>query len=137
MYCNWIFKDNKFNKIRRLSIYYRIKTKEKDELRVLLVSDSFGNKNYSVIIKGVMQDFRFELNDFKKKIQVADVITLCSNELNSEEFKVNDCKGPDNDDCQNMCNFIPKLYGIIKLNYCLFQCIKSFHNWVFQVKKIK
>lgn len=77
----------------------------------MLVSDNFGTDNYNIIIKGVLNSFRFKLEDFKKKMKISDAIQLCSEKLNSEEFKVTNCYGPDNNDCQNMCNFIPKLYG--------------------------
>jgi len=77
----------------------------------LLVSENFGDENYNVIIKGVLSSFRYKLSDFKKKMKISDAIQLCSKQLNSGEFKVTSCNGPDNYYCQNMCNFIPKLYG--------------------------
>jgi len=82
----------------------------------LLVSDNFGDDNYNVIIKGVLNSFRYKLKDFKQKMKISDAIQLCSKNLDSEEFKVTNCNGPDNNDCQNMCNFIPKLYGNEKKN---------------------
>jgi len=77
----------------------------------LLISNNFGDDNYNIIIKGVLNSFRFKLKDFKKKMKISDAIQLCSEKLNSQEFVVSNCYGPDNNDCQNMCNFIPKLYG--------------------------
>ncbi|KAE9537343.1 hypothetical protein AGLY_006366, partial [Aphis glycines] len=101
----------KSNKIRKLSLFYRIKSKHGEELHILLIANTFGNVNYNITIKGTLSNFRYKLNDYKKKIKISDAINLCSTKLNSEEFKVTNCNGPDNYYCQNMCNFIPKLYG--------------------------
>jgi len=105
------FEDDAISKLRRPSLFYRIKSKHGEELHLLLVSNTFGDDNYNVIIKGTLNNFRYKLNDFKKKISISDAIKLCSTKLDSEEFKVTSCYGPDNNDCQNMCDFISKLYG--------------------------
>lgn len=105
------FKGDKFKYIRRPSIYYRIKTTQGEELHLLLVSDTFGDKKYEVIVEAVVQQFHYRLDDLKKKIKVPDLVKLCSEKLSSKEFTVNKCNGPDNDECQDMCNFIPKIYG--------------------------
>jgi len=97
--------------MKRPSIFYRIKTIHGEELRLLIVSDTFGDSSYTVIVKGTIQNFRFKLNNFKKRIKLSDSIKFCSKELNSELLKVNSCHGPDNDNCQNMCDLLPKLYG--------------------------
>lgn len=78
---------------------------------ILLVSDTFGDKKYYVTIEYIVQQFNFRLDDLKKKINVPDLVKLCSEKLSSKDFTVNKCNGPDNDDCQDMCNFIPKIYG--------------------------
>lgn len=44
-------------------------------------------------------------------MSVSDAVKLCLKKLNSEDFTVNRCYGPDDNDCQNMCDFILKLYG--------------------------
>lgn len=97
--------------MKRPSLFYRIKTIHGEELRLLIVSDTFGDNSYTVIIRGTIQNFRFKLNNFKKRIKMLDLIEFCSKELDSEQFKVNSCHEPDNDNCQNMCGLIPKLYG--------------------------
>jgi hypothetical protein len=95
----------------RPSIYYRIKSKQGQVLYMLIVSDTFGNDTYDVHIKGVLTTFRFKLNNHRNRMKVSDAVKLCLNKLDSESFKTNNCNGPDNDDCQNMCNFIPRTYG--------------------------
>lgn len=92
--------------MKRPSLFYRIKSIQGEELNILLVADTFGNKNYDLVVKGVIQDFRYDLSNLRQKMKVSNLLTFCS-----EKFKVNGCNGPDNEDCQNMCNFIPKLYG--------------------------
>lgn len=77
----------------------------------MLIANTFGNVNYNITIKGTLNNFHYKLNDYKKKMKISDAINLCSTKLDSEEFKVTNCYGPDNYYCQNMCNFIPKLYG--------------------------
>lgn len=77
----------------------------------MLIANTFGNVNYNITIKGTLSNFRYKLNDYKKKMKISDAINLCSTKLDSEEFKVTNCNGSDNYYCQNMCNFIPKLYG--------------------------
>ncbi|VVC44103.1 PKD/REJ-like domain,EGF-like, conserved site,EGF-like domain,PLAT/LH2 domain [Cinara cedri] len=105
-----IKKDEKFKHIRSPSIYYRIKSTIGEELYLLLVSESFGDKKYDVIIKGAVQHFHYPLDEFKQKHKKPDVIKLCSEKLNSKEFIVNKCIDPDNDNCQDMCNFIRNIY---------------------------
>lgn len=97
--------------MKRLSIYYRLKSRLGQQLFLLAVSETFGNDTYDVFIKGVLTTFRFELETLRKRMKVSDVIKLCSKKLNSLEFHVNNCNGPDTDECQNMCNFIQKIYG--------------------------
>lgn len=97
--------------MRRPSIFYRIKSKQGEFLHLLLIAESFGEKNYYITIKGSLPEFNFMINDLKQRISVSSLSKLCVKELNSEEFKVNNCDGPDNENCQNMCDLIPKLYG--------------------------
>lgn len=106
-----MFTDEALNPIRRPSIFYRIKSKQGQYLSLLLISNTFGNNNYNIIIKGAFQEFRYKLDDFKQRVQVSALSTLCLNILNTQEFNINNCNGSDNDDCQNMCDLIPKLYG--------------------------
>lgn len=102
--------------MKRPSIFYRIKSKQGEELYLLIVTETFGEDDYNVIINGALQLFRFNLKSFKKKMQVSHAVKLCSKKLSSEDFIVNKCNGPDNKDCQNMCDFILKLYGNINKN---------------------
>lgn len=97
--------------MKRPSIYYRIKSKQGQVLYLLIVSETFGNDTYNVYLNGVITSFRFNLDNFKNRMKVSDAVKFCSNKLDSEVFKTNNCNGPDNDDCQNMCNFIPRTYG--------------------------
>lgn len=106
-----IFQGDKSIKIKRPSIFYRIKTDVGEELKIMLVSETFGNNNYDVIINGVF-DFRFtQLKEFVNKARVPELIQQCNAKMDSKYFKVNTCGGADNADCQNMCNYIDKLYG--------------------------
>lgn len=92
-------------------MFYRIKCSLGENLFLLLVSETFGNIDYDIIIKSVF-DFRFKLNDFKKKIEVSEIIKdICSKEMDSKLFKINKCNGDDSADCQNMCGYISKIYG--------------------------
>lgn len=50
-------------------------------------------------------------------MKISDAIELCSKKLDSVEFKVTNCNGPDNYYCQNMCQFIQKIYGIEENNW--------------------
>lgn len=93
------------------SIYYRIKSKQGEMLYMLVVAETFGDDTFDVLISGVLSNFHFNLDDFRKRMKVSDAVEVCSNKMNSEMFKINNCNGPDTDNCQNMCNFIPKIYG--------------------------
>lgn len=78
---------------------------------MLLVAETFGKKNYDVTVKGPLQEFHFMINDLKQRISLSSLSILCLKTLNSKEYKVNNCDGPDNENCQNTCDLIPKLYG--------------------------
>lgn len=96
--------------MRKPSIFYRIKSKQGEYLSLFLISHTFGKNNYDITIKGAFQEFHYRLNDYKQKISLSDLSTLCVDTLNSPEFNVN-CFGTDNADCQNMCHRILELYG--------------------------
>lgn len=92
-------------------MFYRIKCSLGENLFLLLVSETFGNIDYDIIIKSVF-DFRFKLNDYKKKIEVSELINdVCLKKMDSNLFKINKCNGDDNENCQNMCDSISKIYG--------------------------
>lgn len=88
-----------------------MKSKQGEYLSLLLVSETFGNNDYIINIKGTLQEFRYKLNDILQKTKISDLANLCLITLNSEAFKVNNCNGDDNDDCQNMCDILPNIYG--------------------------
>lgn len=115
-----MFKDETFNTIRRPSIFYRIKSKQGEYLSLLLISDTFGDNSYNIIIKGAFQEFRYILDDYRQKINVSDLSTLCLDTLDTQEFNINKCNSSRNDDCQNMCYLIPKLYGNEVKNICTY-----------------
>lgn len=83
----------------------------------MLVSETFGDNDYDVIIKSVF-DFRFKLIDFKKQMEVSKLKEeVCLKKLDSNLYKTNNCNGTDSEDCQNMCDFISKIYGKQIYNY--------------------
>lgn len=106
-------------------MFYRIKCSLGENLFILLVSETFGNIDYDITIKSAF-NFRFKLSDFKKKIEVSELIKdVCLKKMDSKLFKINNCDGDDSEDCHNMCNFISKIYGkhifvFILLTICIF-----------------